>query len=707
MPQNPTSRSLQEMVATHEKELVHLATAVRCLSMDAVLKAKSGHVGLPLGGAEMGTLLYFAAMNHQPADSGWADRDRFVLSAGHGSMLQYSLLHLAGYNLPLEEIVAFRQFGSRTPGHPEVHHTEGIEVTTGPLGQGIANAVGMALAERMLAARLNTAAHTLVDHLTYVILGDGCMMEGVSGEACSLAGHLRLSKLVALYDANNITIDGTVDISFGEDVAKRYEAYGWNVLHADGNEFASLARALDAARANAELPQGTSGPTLVVCKGVAGKGSPKWEGKHKVHGNPMSAEDVVEAKRHLGIDNVTPFAVPEAARTAARALMAERVKKHAAWGEAMRAAKADWERSDASRHAFLRAAFEGEGVVSELPASVWEQAKGKMATRAASGKALSALAAVNPLLVGGSADLAGSNNTTLADSRFVDAHDFSGRNIHFGVREHGMGAISNGMALHGGLRPYCATFAVFSDYLRPTLRLAAIMKTPTVFILTHDSYAVGEDGPTHQPVEHAAALRAIPDLNVWRPADAHETFAAWEAALEDTHKPTALLLTRQDVPDLDALGASRTRESVAEGLRTGAYLLKDFPSAGGPRKVCLVASGSEVQLALLAAKLLEERSYSDLRGETTTLSVRVVSAPAPQLLGKNPVTLNTLLPLEIPLVAIEAGSPLGWGDVVGREGSIFGMQGFGASAPASALDAHFGFTPENIAEFVANHLSLR
>jgi len=687
--------------------LKDVATAVRILGMDAVLQSKSGHVGLPLGGAEMGTVLYFAVMNHDPRDPQWVNRDRFVLSAGHGSMLQYSLLHMAGYDLPLDQIVKFRQLGSITPGHPEFNHTPGVEVTTGPLGQGIANAVGIALAERMLQARINDAKHTLVDHNTYVILGDGCMMEGVSSEACSLAGHLRLNKLVALYDDNSITIDGNTDLSFTEDVGKRHEAYGWNVLRADGNDFVSLATALEKAQENARQAAGTTGPTLVICKGVAGKGSPKWEGKHKVHGNPMSAEDVVDAKKSLGVANTTPFHVPEEMRAQAASLVALRRQKRVEWDARVKAAKDDWAKSNPTKLALFEASFERKATVVEIPESDWMSAKGKMATRVASGKALAALAKVNPLLVGGSADLAGSNNTTLDGAGFVNPAEFAGRNVHFGVREHGMGAVANGMSLHGGLRPYCATFAVFSDYMRPPVRLAALMRTPTIFLFTHDSYAVGEDGPTHQPVEQAAALRAIPNLNVFRPADGMETFAAWQCALQETQTPTALLLTRQDLPDLDEAGATRTREDVVQAMRSGGYVVKEFGGESAQRKLVLVASGSEVQLALQTAKDLEAGSFATLSGEKIQLSVRVVSSPCPQVLARNPVALSALLPKELPLIAVEAGVPQGWGEIVGRDGAIYAMHGFGASGPAAALADHFGFTPAKFAQFVKNHLGVR
>ncbi|MEN9529345.1 MAG: transketolase [Pseudomonadota bacterium] len=694
-----------ERVKNKETQLKTVARAVRCLGMDAVLKAKSGHVGLPLGGADVGTFLYFAAMNHSPQNPKWLNRDRFVLSAGHGSMLQYALLHLSGYDVSLADIQNFRQWGSKTPGHPEFGHTEGIEVTTGPLGQGIANAVGMALAESMMAARINSGAQKPVDHSTYVLLGDGCLMEGISSEACSLAGHLKLDKLIAFYDANNITIDGTIDITFTENVAKRFEAFGWRVLNADSHSFTSLAAALDTARSeNSNAPK----PTLVVCTGVAGKGSPKWEGKPKIHGNPMTAEDVIEAKKHLGLTNLEPFAVePEAYKAAADCLAAFALPNFETWNKQTENILADWRTSNP---AALERWNAHTNPVYNVDAAdeLWDALGTKMATRVASGKALTRLAEFNPTLVGGSADLAGSNNTTLPNTSFVQPGEYAGRNIHFGVREHAMAAIANGLALHGGFRPYCATFAVFSDYMRPSIRLAALMKIPTVFVLTHDSYAVGEDGPTHQPVEHAASLRCIPNLEVLRPADARETLMAWELALSHQNAPTALLLTRQDLPCLDDhLKQPRSPQTVAEGIRTGAYLLKDFDSPTHAQKLILVASGSEVAATLKAALWLQEQKFETLAGEGVQLNVRVVSCPAPQKLACDPIALARLVPEGIPAVAVEAGSPQGWAEIVGRSGAVLAMRDFGASAPADVLTQKFGFTAESISERCLNHLHLR
>jgi len=694
-----------ERVRRFENQLKTIATAVRCLGMDAVLKAKSGHVGLPLGGADIGTFLYFVAMQHAPQDSQWLNRDRFVLSAGHGSMLQYALLHLAGYKVSLEDIKNFRQLNSKTPGHPEYGHTEGIECTTGPLGQGIANAVGLALAERMLAARLNTDGHAPVDHMTYVLLGDGCLMEGISSEACSLAGHLKLEKLVAFYDANNITIDGTIDISFTENVGKRFEAFGWRVLHADAHNFVGLGETLDTALTdNKKSPR----PTIVICKGIAGKGSPKWEGKNKIHGNPMSAEDVVDAKKNLGLANTEPFFVDHAAYAAAQTCLSDfALKKHAEWNKNTEVMAATLQKTNASAFAAWTAHTENKVNVDAADA-LWSSIGTKMATRVASGKALVALAEANPVLVGGSADLAGSNNTTLPNTSFIQAGEYSGRNIHFGVREHAMAAICNGLALHGGFRPYCATFAVFSDYMRPSIRLAALMKIPTIFVLTHDSYAVGEDGPTHQPVEHAASLRVIPNLEVLRPADARETLMAWELALSHQSTPTALLLTRQDVPSLDDhLASPRAPETVVEGLRTGAYILKDFDAPQNAQKLTLVSSGSEVAATLKAAQWLQTQKFESLDKQVVGLNVRVVSCPAPQKLARNPVALSKIVPENVPTAAVEAGVAQGWAEIVGRTGAIFCMHDFGASAPADVLTQTFGFTSEAIAQKALNYLKLR
>lgn len=682
-----------DFVKSHHDQLKQIALGVRILSMDAVLQAKSGHCGLPLGGAEMGAFLYFACMNYDKKNVSWFDRDRFVLSAGHGSMLQYSLMHFADFGLSLDDIKAFRQLNSRTPGHPEYGHTPGVEYTTGPLGQGLAGAVGMAIAERMLAARINTNNTNAIDHRTYVIAGDGCLMEGITSEACSLAGHLKLSKLIVLYDDNNITIDGTVDIAFSENVAKRYESYGWNVLHADGNDFLSLAHAMDVAYQNSTLANGQGAPSLIICKTIPGMGSEKWAGKAKIHGNPMSSDDVIAAKKFLGVENTTPFFVPEQCYQAARELLPHCLKKSTntnqiAWDDFISKQSSNIELSD----------------------SDWSLARGKMATRVASGKILAKLAEKCAQLVGGSADLAGSTNTTIPNSPFISATDFSGRNIHFGVREHAMAGICNGITVHGGLRAYCSTFAVFSDYMRPAIRIAALMNIPTIFIFTHDSFAVGEDGPTHQPVEHHAALRCIPNLNVYRPADGVETFAVWENIMNENKMPSCLLLTRQDVNDLN----SHHIDTIKASMNFGAYIVKDFhvgysadlnhdansvpdlESTNNTKKLVFLASGSEVDIVLKSAQYLEN---NDLNNEK--FNIRVISVPNINALIANPFEQNKLLPSDADIFVLDSGSRQNFSELlIGRKGKIFSLDRFGLSAPYPVLAQYFGFTVEAFQTFV-------
>jgi transketolase len=690
-----------QFVLEYKKDLENIALAVRSLSLDAVLKAKSGHIGLPLGAAEIGTLLYFAVMHHNPKNPRWKDRDRFVLSAGHGSILQYVLLHLAGYDLSQEQLSAFRQWGSLTPGHPEYDHTPGVECTTGPLGQGMATAVGMALAERMLAARFNDSTATPINHRTFVMMGDGCLMEGVTAEACSFAGHLKLNRLIVLYDSNNITIDGTVDISLSENVSKRFASYNWNVLHADGNDFISLAKAFDSAFALSQMENGKSGPILIICRTLAGKGSPKWQGNPKVHGNPLTEEDVQEAKKHLKLQN-TAFLTPPQSLLSAQKLIKFRTEKAQNWENTCSQLLSQWKSTHPEKYELWEQCFENKK--HPLPKDFFEHVHQKKSTRLAASQALQKLATHNLTLVGGSADLAASNLTTLPQSSFVNAQDFTGRNIHFGVREHAMAAICNGITLHGGLRAYCATFSVFSDYMRPAIRLAALMKIPTLFIFTHDSYAVGEDGPTHQPIEQTASLRAMPRLQVFRPADALESTVAWAKILENQTSPTALLLSRQDLDHLDSFLPTPRSLSVVEKAydlkyHQGAYLLKDFALHTKERKrLVMISSGSEVCVALQTALELEKHFH---------LSVRVVSAPAPQLLKENTVFLNHLLPNSLPLFAIEAGVAQGWGELVGREGFIFSMKDFGQSAPAQDLAFHFGFVPAKFTHFVLEKLSIK
>jgi transketolase len=644
---------------------------IRTLSMDAVEKAKSGHPGMPMGAAAMAYILWTRFLKHNPADPNWPDRDRFVLSAGHGCMLLYSLLHLTGYDLPLDELKRFRQWGSRTPGHPEHGLVPGVETTTGPLGQGFANGVGMAIAERMLASRFNRPGHTVVDHYTYGIVSDGDLMEGVSAEAASLAGHLGLNKLVYLYDDNKVTIEGSTNLAFTEDVGRRFEAYGWHVQHADGNDLQAVEAALNAARAEA------GGPNLIVARTHIAYGSPHKQDSAAAHGAPLGQEEVKLTKKALGWPADTQFYIPDAALAHFRDAL-----------DAGRAAQADWQAAFAAyEEAHPELADEWRRVMrGELPLGwedhlpTFESSSGPMATREASGKVLNALAAYLPELVGGSADLAPSNLTYLAGLRDFGVTDWAGRNLHFGVREHAMGAILSGMVLHGGVRAYGGTFLVFSDYMRPAIRLAALMGLPVTYVFTHDSIGLGEDGPTHQPIEHLAALRSIPRLTVVRPADANEAVVAWKVALQQQKGPVALILTRQKLPVLD-----RAVHAAADGLERGAYVLAD---AAGKVDLILIATGSEVALALKARTVLEAEG----------IGTRVVSMPSWELFDAQPQSYQeAVLPQAVTArLAIEAGVAQGWCRYVGPQGDVLSIEHFGASAPYQVLFEEFGFTVENV-----------
>lgn len=706
-----------QFVEAEEAPLKAIAAAVRGLCLDAVLQSQSGHIGLPLGAAEIGTLLYFGVMDHNPDDPGWIDRDRFVLSAGHGSALQYALLNLCGYGVTRDDLIHFRQLGSPAAGHPEYGLAPGVECTTGPLGQGFAMAVGMALGEAHLSSRFKVPVthEAPIDHRTFVLAGDGCLMEGVSYEAASLAGHLGLNRLIVLYDDNRITIDGHTDISFSENVPDRFRAMGWNVFHAEGNNFKSLGSALDQAYEQTKKPHGQAGPSLIVCRTVPGKVLARWENNPKVHGNPHTAEDVRAAKETLGLPPDQHFFVLPATQEHAQRLMQQRRARHGRWTHSLSTltsrlgdeAAAEWK----SRF--------GPAIEHSFNPEQLENSKTAAATRQSSGMALQFAAEDVCTLIGGSADLAGSNASTLKNSEFIAREDYSGRNIHFGVREHAMGAITNGLALHGGLRPYCATFAVFSDYMRPAIRLAALMGIPSLFIFTHDSYAVGEDGPTHQPIEHAASLRAVPQLQVLRPADGPETFAAWQCALNTHAGPTALLLTRQKTENLDALLEThglpaRSWENILRGFKAGAYLLKDHSRSDArhlpTQKITLVTSGSETADALRAAFTLESlvlESLSPDSPEASRLSVRVVSAPAVATLLNTPEVLHHLLPLDQKIIAIEAGCSQGMAGVVGRDGYVLGLNRFGESAPYAILKEHFGYTPDALVERILSALGVR
>ncbi len=645
---------------------------IRTLAMDAVQKAKSGHPGMPMGTAPLAHVLWTRHLKFDPAAPDWPDRDRFVLSAGHGSMLLYSLLHLAGYGLSMEELQDFRQWGSRTPGHPEYGHTPGVETTTGPLGAGFSNAVGVAIAESFLAATFNRPGHALVDHYTYVLVGDGDLMEGVSAEAASLAGHLGLGKLICLYDDNRISIEGSTDLAFSEDVAKRFEAYGWQVLVvADGEDLRAIDEAISAARAE------TQRPSLLKVRTVIAHGSPNKAGTAASHGSPLGADEIELTKEALGWPPDLDFVVPSQVYT--------QYGERAAHGAEVRE---EWLERVAAYHKVhpQGAAQWDEAVAGRLPAG-WREALpvfnagDKLATRAASGKVLNALAPLVPTLLGGSADLAPSNNTYLTGEGDFQRGERAGRNLRFGVREHAMGGILNGLALHGGVFPFGGTFFVFTDYMRPAIRLAALSGLPVVYVLTHDSIGLGEDGPTHQPVEHLASLRAMPGLTVIRPSDATETALAWQAALERRDGPTALVLTRQNVAVLD-----RNELEPAEGALRGGYILKE--AAQGHPDVIIIGTGSEVGLALEAEALLDARG----------IAARVVALPSWELFEEQDQAYrDQVLPPQMRArVAVEAASRFGWERYVGDCGHVVGIDRFGASAPAEVLYRELGLTAENV-----------
>jgi transketolase len=657
--------------------------AIRVLAMDAVEAARSGHPGTPMALAPAAYVLWHRFLRYDPRHPDWPDRDRFVLSCGHASMLQYALLHLSGYDLSLDDLKAFRQWGSKTPGHPERGHTPGVETTTGPLGQGAGNAVGMAIAERLLGEQFNRPGHRIVDHRTWAFVSDGDLMEGVSHEASSLAGHLRLGKLTFIYDDNHITIDGDTALSFSEDVQRRFEAYGWHVVRvADGNDLPAITAALEAARAE------SGRPTLVILRTVIADPAPTKRNSSKAHGEPLGAEEVRRTKQIMGWPDEPAFYVPEDAL------------EH--WREAVprgAALEADW-RARLDRYASDDPAAAGElqrWLSGELPEG-WDRglpalvpASGPLATRQASGMALQAIAAAVPNLVGGSADLGGSTGTTLKQGGTFGPTT-TGRTFHWGVREHGMAAILNGITAHGGLRGFGSTFLVFSDYMKPAVRLAAIMRLPVLYIATHDSIGLGEDGPTHQPVEHLAMLRAIPNLVVLRPADGTETIEAWRTAMARTDGPTMLVLTRQKLPVLD-----RTALGPVHGVARGAYVLLDPP--GGHPQAILIATGSEVHVALAAARLLQ----------ADRVRVRVVSMPSWELFAAQPESYRheVLPPATRVRLGIEAASPFGWERWVGLEGRMLAIDHFGASAPADRLFQEFKFTPEHAAGLVRQLLARR
>lgn len=645
---------------------------LRTLSMDAVEKANSGHPGAPMGLAPATYVLFTRHMKHNPKNSAWPDRDRFVLSGGHASALLYSVLHLTGYGLSIDDLKNFRQWGSKTPGHPEYGHTNGVEVTTGPLGQGVANAVGMAMAERHMAARYNQPGHTIVDHYTYVMCGDGDMMEGVAAEAVSLAGHLALSRLICLYDDNGISIEGKTDITFTEDVEARFKACGWNTIRVtEGNNPDAIDAAIGKAKSQDEKP------TLILMKTNIAYGSPGKQDTSDAHGSPLGKDEIKLTKKNLGWPEDAQFLVPEEAAAVFKACIERGAQAENEWQGRFNAyAKAH---PDLTKNwvdgvsGFLTFGWD-EGLPTFAPTDA------PVATRSASGKVLNAISEKLPALIGGSADLAPSNNTFLKGLKEFQKGSYEGRNIRFGVREHAMGAIMAGMFVHGGVRPYGGTFLVFADYMRPAIRVASLMRLPLIYVFTHDSIAVGEDGPTHQPVEHVAALRAIPNLTVIRPGDASETLDAWKAALKLTDGPTALILSRQNLPVSD--------RSKSEGsVRSGAYILMN---TDGKPDVILIGTGSEVHLCVQAADILAEKG----------IKARVVSMPSWELFETEQQNYKdwVLLPDVKKRVAVEAGISMGWQKYVGDEGVIIGVDTYGSSAPGGTVLKNYGFTVENVVE---------
>jgi transketolase len=645
---------------------------LRTLAMDAIQKANSGHPGAPMGLAAAAYILWTRTLRHNPKNPNWPNRDRFILSSGHASMLLYGLLHMTGYGLSLEDIKSFRQLGSKTPGHPEYGHTTGVETTTGPLGQGLANGVGMAMAECHLAARFNQPEFNLVDHYTYVMCGDGDLMEGLTAEAASFAGHLKLGKLICLYDDNEISIEGKTDITFTEDVGARFTAYGWQVIKVeDGNDIVAIEKALETAKSE------NTRPSLIVLATHIAFGSPNKQDTADAHGAPLGEEEICLTKANLGCPPNEKFCVPADTNDMKANVLTKGAADEAAWNKQLSAYS--------ENHPQLAAGFKA-ALAGELP-SDWESAvpvfsdeDSPLATRAASGRVLNGIAGAIPEIMGGSADLAPSNKTIIDASHDFQSGQYDGRNIRFGVREHAMGAILTGMALHKGVRPYGGTFLVFADYMRPAIRLAALMKLPVVYVFTHDSIAVGEDGPTHQPVEHLAALRAIPGLTVIRPADAVETAAAWRMAMTISDGPVALILSRQKLPI-----SNFDSQAVYKGLEKGAYIVAD--TKGTPDLV-IMATGSEVHIAIEAKNMLAEKK----------IAARVVSMPSWELFEKTPADYREkVLPSAIQKrISVEAGINMGWERYVGSAGAVIGINHFGASAPGGLLLEKFGFTAENI-----------
>ena len=651
-----------------------IANTIRGLSVDGVAAANSGHPGMPLGMADVCAVLWSEHMNFNPKNPKWLNRDRFILSAGHGSMLIYSLLHLYGYDLSMDDLKAFRQWGSKTPGHPENFVTAGVETTTGPLGQGVANAVGFALAEASLAARYNREGSEIIDHYTYVVAGDGCLQEGISHEACSFAGHNKLGKLIMLYDSNNITIDGPTHISFTEDTRKRFEAYGWQVLEIDGHDYDQINAAI------AEAKKEKSKPSIIICKTIIGFGSPNRAGTSKAHGEPFPAEEIELMKEKLGLPKDKSFFVPDEISDLRAKTQEKGENLENKWNELWE----NYKNKNQEAAKELENSIKGEISKEALDIPLFGSEKA-IATRSASGTVLNHIAKYIPQLMGGSADLTPSNNTLPAGEESFSPENPKGRYIRYGVREHGMAAIMNGMALHGGVLPYSGTFFVFSDYMRPAMRMSALMEQQVVYVLTHDSIGLGEDGPTHQPEAHLWAYRTIPNMTVIRPMDANETAEAWKSALKNKKGPTCLVLTRQNLPVYDRAGLGWAKSEEAQ---KGGYVLcedKDF-------EAIIIATGSEVELAVEAKAKLNEQG----------VKVRIVSMPSTNIFDEQPQEYKeSVLPKNIlKRVAVEAGVTLGWYKYVGLEGRVIGLDRFGASAPYKTLYKEFGITTEAIVEAV-------
>lgn len=645
---------------------------IRTLAIDAVQKANSGHPGMPLGMAPIAYTLFYKAMKHNPANPNWLNRDRFILSAGHGSMLLYAILHLTGYDVTLEDLKNFRQWDSKTPGHPEIGHTPGVETTTGPLGQGFATAVGMAIARDYLAALFNKDDLKIIDHGIWGICSDGDLMEGISHEAASLAGHLKLSKFVFFYDDNHITIDGRTEITYSDDVQKRFEAYGWQVLTIlDVNDINQVDRIIKLLRSSYDKP------TLVITKTHIGYGSPNKQDKSSAHGAPLGEEEVRLTKRNLGMPEDKTFYVPEEVSEHFKGIVACGQEAEDIWKKKLEEYKAKYPKDYALFESVFKLEFEQQWM-NHLPK--FDDYAEKIATRVASGKVLNAIAIDIPTFIGGSADLNESNMTEIKSSTSFSASDRKGRNIHFGIREHAMGAILNGMAIYGGIVPFGATFLIFSDYMRPAIRLAALMKQKVIYVFTHDSIGLGEDGPTHQPVEQLASLRALPNLVVIRPADANETVEAWKYAINHKGGPVALILTRQKLNVID-----QTKFSPATGLHRGAYIIKDSEHTPD---IILIATGSEVSLCIKAAEVLSSEG----------IATRVVSFPSWQIFEQQDENYkNSVFPKDIKArLSVEMGVALGWQKYVGDSGSSLSIEKFGASAPDSVLYQKYGFTVENV-----------